>query len=1363
MSDVDKFKKRSTEQLINILRRNNLSTDGSREELLTRVLKLHIFNNELSDSEDDTTEKSNTEGKLQGSSGSDGISKQQVLPQDLPQVASGSGSQQVTDTATSGPKTDNRMDNVNDPETTVQSLSVTGFSDVLKSIRSFSGDDHMDVEKWIRQFEDTAVIMNWTGLQKLVFAKRSLTGTACLVAQVHSYTTWNALKEMLIEEFKQVKTGAELHAILSKTKKKQEESMLAYVTRMQELSIQGNMDEPSLIQYIINGLEETPTNTVMLYGCNSLKELKTKLRVFETFKQNNTTIPQAQSTRKIDSKQQSKVRTWSNAAKCEFCSKPGHTEAVCRSKNITCYICNKKGHTAKSCPDKGNGGRQQAVDKEVKSCNFTPAFKLMFKQVKINSVNINALVDTGSDVTIIQEDFFKTLKPIPEILPSEVKLTGFGNTAITPLGAAEVCITTDDTDVSVTVKCEIVSAEVSNVPVLLGKDLLGQINVLIEKGHVKFEKPTDVNNIFTIEADALDDKIPQEIQKLIDDYKPNPNFKTDIQTNIVLKSDERVYQNPRRLAQKEKEVVEKQIADWLEKKIISPSISEYASPIVLAKKKDLSLRLCIDYRRLNKNIVKDHFPTANIEEQLDKLQGAKFFSTLDLENGFFHVPVAESSKKYTAFCSHIGIFEFNRTPFGLCNSPSSFQRFITHVFRELIRKNIVLLYMDDIIIPSKTYEEGMQNLKLTLSVAAENGLNIKWKKCQFLQQTVEYLGFIIEDGKIKPSDRKLKAVSNFPEPDSCKAVQSFLGLTGFFRKFIMNYAAKSAPLSDLLKKDIKFEFTDTERTAFLELKTALSSSPILHIYNPDFETELHTDASAKGYGAILLQRSSVDQKLHPIYYYSKKTTPQERNYSSYELEVLAVINALNKLRVYLLNKHFKIITDCKAFSQTMEKKELSPKIARWALALQEFDYEVEHRSGTRMQHVDALSRYPVPAVFTVSARIQRAQEENNDIKEIIQKVTRNELSNYSIANNILYKQEAGRDLIVLPDKLAENIIRKCHEDNGHFGAEKLEQILRQQYSITKLGEKVKKCISNCVVCLISDRKRGKKEGQLHPIPKEDRPLETFHIDHLGPMTSTDKQYKYILAIIDAFTKFCWLYPTKTMSASETLSKIEILQSTFGNPSRIISDKGGAFTSTEFAKFCEDNNINHITITTGIPRANGQVERLNSTIISVLTKLCQSEPKKWYKQLSSVQTVLNSTYQRAIGTTPFQVLTGVRMKTNQNQDILQMLNDENMENFEEQRLKVREDAKTQIAKIQEENRKQHNKKTKSPHAYVLGDLVLIKRTQFGTAMKLKPHFLGPYRITKKKRNDRYDVEKITTGEGPMQTSTSADNMKLYGSA
>lgn len=509
----------------------------------------------------------------------------------------------------------------------------------------------------------------------------------------------------------------------------------------------------------------------------------------------------------------------------------------------------------------------------------------------------------------------------------------------------------------------------------------------------------------------------------------------------------------------------------------------------------------------------------------------------------------------------------------------------------------------------------------------------------------------------------------------------------------------------------------------------------------------------------MMQRSTDDEQLHPVYYFSQKTTEHEKNYISFELEVLAVVKALQKFRVYLLNKPFTIVTDCKAFVQTMEKKDICTRIARWAIMLQDFEYTVIHRSGKRMDHVDALSRYPI-ATFTIVAQIKQSQDSDIRIAGIKEKVLRKSTNEYCMSNGIVYRQKEGRHLLVIPDKLAESIVRKCHEDNGHFGKEKLQKRIKQEYDIQQLEEKIQSCISNCIVCLVSDRKRGKKEGYLHPIPKEDHPLQTYHIDHLGPMTTTDKLYKYVFAVTDGFCKFCWLYATKSVGVNEVIHKLELQQSVFGNPQRIISDRGSAFTSNEFADFCSHNNIEHIAITTGIPRGNGQIERVNTSIISILTKLCQQTPKNWYKHLNEVQMVLNGTYQRAIGTTPFEVLMGTKMRTKSDARILELLNAENLDTFNQERERLRQEAKQQIAKVQEENRQEHNKKCKPAHLYVLGDLVFIRRTQFGGGLKIKPHFLGPYKVTKIKRNERYEVEKVGDGEGPLCTSTSSDNMKLF---
>lgn len=325
-----------------------------------------------------------------------------------------------------------------------------------------------------------------------------------------------------------------------------------------------------------------------------------------------------------------------------------------------------------------------------------------------------------------------------------------------------------------------------------------------------------------------------------------------------------------------------QIEEWIRNGIAKPSVSDYASPIVLVRKKDGSNRICMDYRLLNKKIIKDRYPLPLIEDQLDKLQGAKIFSTLDLKNGFFHVEVEESSRKFTAFIVPDGYYEFLRVPFGLCNSPAVFQKFVNAVFKELIKEGTVLTYMDDLIVLSEDCESGLTKLQRVLETASKTGLLINWDKCQFLQSKVEFLGHVIKNGRVQPSVRKTEAVEKFPIPTNIKQVQGFLGLTGYFRKFIPGYSLIARPLTNLLRADTKFRLEKEHHDAFVRLKIALVNKPVLNLYRLGAETELHTDASIHGYGAILLQRDKEDDALHPVYYASGKTTELEEKYTSYE-------------------------------------------------------------------------------------------------------------------------------------------------------------------------------------------------------------------------------------------------------------------------------------------------------------------------------------------------------------------------------------------------------------------------------------------------------------------------------------------------
>ncbi|GFX60557.1 hypothetical protein TNCV_1555471 [Trichonephila clavipes] len=440
----------------------------------------------------------------------------------------------------------------------------------------------------------------------------------------------------------------------------------------------------------------------------------------------------------------------------------------------------------------------------------------------------------------------------------------------------------------------------------------------------------------------------------------------------------------------------------------------------------------------------------------------------------------------------------------------------------------------------------------------------------------------------------------------------------------------------------------------------MSEGPILHLYKYGRKTELHTGACKQGYGAILLQEAE-DGKLHPVYY--------------------------------------------------MSKKQIQQKKTRWALQLEEFDYEIEHRAGSRMKHVDALSRYPVMMVCndTLTSKLKNAQEEDDNIQTLKSLLEKQESEEFFERNGILYKYLNGRELIVTPKAMQAELIKLIHE-NGHFS--------------------------------------------------ESIPLSTYHVDFIGPLPSTNKSYQHIFTVVDAFTKFTWLYPVKTVSAESELEKLKQQQKTFGNHIRIISDRGSAFTSKLFNDYCDEENIQHLQIATGVSRGNGQVERIHRTLIPVLTKLSLDDSTKWYKYVDRLQRILNSTISRSTKWTPFELLVGIKMRNKEDILIKDLLLEEIKGRFTRTTRIFKKRCKKNIETVQSENRKTYNKRRKKASLYKEGDLVAIQRTQFGAGLKLRPKFLGPYKVTKVNSKDRYEVEKVGQHDGPNSTTTSADLTKLF---
>jgi hypothetical protein len=478
---------------------------------------------------------------------------------------------------------------------------------------------------------------------------------------------------------------------------------------------------------------------------------------------------------------------------------------------------------------------------------------------------------------------------------------------------------------------------------------------------------------------------------------------------------------PYKLPLKEREYVREKVKDLLDAGIIRESVSNFASPVILVKKKTGDYRLCVDYRALNKKTVKNIYPMPNIEEQLTKLAGKVYFTSLDCSQGFHQIPVNPNSIEKTAFITPDGHYEYMKMPFGLVNAPSVFQRFVDKALGPL-RYEQVLVYMDDLLLPSSSVEEGLQLLNQVFELLDKAGLKLNLKKCSFLKTEIEYLGHHIGSGGITPGMKKTAAVDNFKRPTSVHEVRQFLGLAGYFRKFIRGFASIAFPLTELIKKDNPWCWTDSQEKAFAELKRALVNRPILVPYHNNLETQLHTDASVRGIGGMLLQ-VQPDQTLKPVAYFSRVTTPAERVYHSYELETIAVVECLKRFRIYLLGRHFKLVTDCTAVRYTFAKRDLIPKIARWWLSVQEYDFEIEHRPGKLMQHVDALSRnaieHNVNAVHLDESdwflTLQLQDETLNQIVDRLRENSEPELARcFVFKNNRLYRKALDGPRLVVP-------------------------------------------------------------------------------------------------------------------------------------------------------------------------------------------------------------------------------------------------------------------------------------------------------------------------------------------------------------
>ena len=453
-----------------------------------------------------------------------------------------------------------------------------------------------------------------------------------------------------------------------------------------------------------------------------------------------------------------------------------------------------------------------------------------------------------------------------------------------------------------------------------------------------------------------------------------------ISHDIPLVDETPVKQRYRRVPPSDYEAVKDHINQLLAAKVIRESSSPFASPIVLVKKKDGSLRMCVDYRQLNSKTRKDAFPLPRIEESLDALTGARWFSTMDLTSGYNQVPVTEADRPKTAFCTPFGLFEWNRMPFGLCNAPSTFQRLMQRMFGDQQGQSL-LLYLDDIVVFSSTVQQHLQRLDAVLGRLQQEGLKAKLSKCAFFQPEVHYLGHVVSANGVSTDPAKIEAVAKWPPPKTVSELRSFLGFASYYRRFVEGFAKLAAPLHRLVAElgstrskrqptQVIHDWTEECRGSFEALKTKLTTAPVLAYADFTLPFILEVDASYGGLGAVLAQEQ--EGKVRPIAYASRGLRPTERNmlnYSSMKLEFLALKWAMSeKFREYLLGHRCIVYTDNNPLSHLSSAK-LGATEQRWAAQLASFDFELKYRSGRSNKNADALSRQHSPGPLDLAAML----------------------------------------------------------------------------------------------------------------------------------------------------------------------------------------------------------------------------------------------------------------------------------------------------------------------------------------------------------------------------------------------------------
>lgn len=934
-----------------------------------------------------------------------------------------------------------------------------------------------------------------------------------------------------------------------------------------------------------------------------------------------------------------------NDGKCYRCGNTDHLgrDPKCPARGQTCHKCQGKDHYGKMCRTKGSKTKQKVNNVDTHD-DFAFAInddnmpeRLTFC---VGGVNMRMLIDSGATRNVMGENAWEKLKSerikchsyIPK---TERELYAYSSTQPLTVKGAFTC------DVLIGNKTEHAEFIVikGNGEPLLGKKTATRLGVLRIGENIS--AVTDIKQ-------TLQQQYPEVFSGV-------GKLKTR-QVKLHINPEVRPVAQPiRRIPFNLRGAVESRIKELMDLDIIEPvnGPTPWVNPVVVAPKPKSDVRLCLDMRRANEAIVRERFPIPTVDEVLQGMNGSTIFSKLDLKWGYHQLELTPDSREITTFAVHNGLYRYKRLLFGVSSASEQYQHEIANALAGIEGVENI---SDDVIIHAHDQQTHDGRLHAVMDRLRETGLTLNPEKCQFNMNKLIFMGILLSEKGIGPTEERVRAVTEAREPENDTEVRSFLGLVGYSSRFIPQFATLSEPLRSLTRKDTPFRFGPEQKQAFSALKAELARASTLAYFDKEAPTQVIADASPVGLGAVLVQNQKGIKV--PICYVSRSLTDCERKYSQTEKEALGLVWACERLHPYIYGRQFDLVTDHKPLEVIYgPRSKPCARIERWVLRLQPYEYKVVHIAG-KNNIADPLSRLLTNTVKQVEHKhgadeyvrfvavnatpkalttreVEEASAADPELREVRKAIATGHFENckqYAIIANELctigYLVLRGTR-IVLPQVLRTRALALAHE--GHLGIVGTKQHLRTKVWWPGMDSAAERHCKACHGCQIVARPDPPEP--LRPTPLPDGPWRDVAVDILGPLPSGHS----ILVVVDYFSRYYeYDIMTTTTTTDKIIDSLESIFSRHGLPVTCKSDNGPQFRSEQFSRYCEDSGITHIKTTPKYAQANGEVERQNASLMKRI-RIAQSEGLDWKKELRKYVTVYRSINHATTGKSPAELL------------------------------------------------------------------------------------------------------------------------------